>query len=64
VRVLDRDHRLICEGGGQLYFLFRERFDMRAIDHEYPDKRILSQQRNAKHRAVALNLLSLPATVF
>jgi hypothetical protein len=48
-RILYRDHRLVGECSGQLDFLLSESFDMRAIDHEYPDQRLLS----AEYRVVA-----------
>ena len=57
-RILDRDHRLIGKAGGQLDLFFRERFDARSDDNEYADERVLAQQRNAEHRAIAGKLLS------
>ena len=63
-RILDRDHRLIGEAGGQLDLLVREGLDARADKPKYADQCLLAQQRNAEQRAVADDLLSFPIGVF
>src|SRR5215472_1171726 len=45
-RILDRDHRLVGEGGGQLDFLVREWSDTCAEKSEETDLRVAPQQRH------------------
>lgn len=58
-RILNRDHRLIGETGGELDLFVRERLDARAGNDEYADERVLTQQRNAQYGAIIEDLQSL-----
>ena len=51
--VLDRDHRLVGEGGDEVDLLLRERFDALARQHDHADRFVLAQQRHAERRALA-----------
>jgi hypothetical protein len=55
--ILDRDHRLVSKGGGQLDLLARVGLDARPVNSEYADQLITARQRNAEHRAVASDFL-------
>ena len=63
-RVLDRDHRLIGEAGGQLDLLVGEGPDHLPINRDCADQCLLAQQRNAEQRAVADDLLSFQIRIF
>src|SRR5215831_16163278 len=63
-RILDRDHRLIGEAGGQLDLFFRKGFDARAANDENADERVLAKKRNAEDRAGADELLFFAIGVF
>ena len=63
-RVLDRDHRLVREGGGQLDLRVGERLDARAGDNKDTDHRVFAQKRNAEHRAGASKLDRSRKSVF
>src|SRR6516162_8342250 len=41
-RILDRDHRLIGEAGGELDLLFHEGFDARPVNRKYTDQDLLA----------------------
>src|SRR4029077_19785041 len=63
-RILDRDHRLIGKSAGEFDLFVCKRFNAGTVDDEDADERVLTQERNAKHRAVALNPLSFQVGVF
>jgi hypothetical protein len=50
--VLDRDHRLVGEGGDQVDLLLRERLDPGAGQEQHADRGSLAQQRNAERGAI------------
>ena len=62
--ILDCDHRLVGEGGGELDLFVCEGFDARAANDEYADQRALAKKRNAEYRAGAGDLLSLSVYLF
>jgi hypothetical protein len=62
--VLDRDHRLIGEGGGQLDLCGREGIDARAGNDEDADECLLAQKRNAEQCAGAGDLRCFRIGVF
>ena len=50
--VLDRDHRLVGEGGEQLDLLISERLNVEPRRHQDADELPVAQQRHAQHSAV------------
>src|SRR6516225_8257294 len=51
--ILDRDHRLVGEGCGELNLLAGEGPRLCATDYEAPDRLVLSQQRDGEDRPVS-----------
>src|SRR5262245_55373652 len=49
--VLDRDHRLIGEGGSKLDLLVGEGLDSSALENDHADRRSFPYQRNAENGA-------------
>ena len=62
--VLDRDHRLVGEGGDQLDLLFGEWADAGSLQDDYADRRSFPQQRDAQHGAKTSDPLSCDESVF
>ena len=62
--VVDRDHRLISEGGDEVDLLFREGFDFPALQGDDADRSAFAQQRNAEKRAKLTDRLGIKARVF
>ena len=60
--VLDRDDRLIGEGFEKLDLLFGKRPDLRATNHDRPDRNALAQQRRRKNCPNARRFCALPAS--
>ena len=56
--VLDRDHRLVGEGGDKLDLLVGEGSHRSAHQHDHADRHSLAQQRNAEHGARTASLLT------
>ena len=55
--ILDRDYRLIGEGGNQLNLFFGERLDDRSHQANGADRDALAQQRHSKHRTILATAL-------
>src|SRR5262249_57269721 len=51
--ILDRDHRVVGEGCGELNLLAGEGPRLCATDYEAPDRLVLSQQRDGEDRPVS-----------
>ena len=51
--VLDRDHRLVGEGGDEIDLLLREGIDRGPRQEHRSDRQPLAHERNAKHRSEA-----------
>src|SRR5262249_21775559 len=62
--VLDRDHRLVGEGGGELDLAVVEWFYRAALQHDRADRDSLAQQRNTEHCASADFSYDVPQNVF
>ena len=57
--VLDRDHRLVGEGGDQLDLLISERLNVEPRRHQDADELPVAQQRHAQHSAVLFHAACL-----
>ena len=57
--VLDRDHRLVGEGGEQLDLLISERLNVEPRRHQDADELPVAQQRHAQHSAVLFHAACL-----
>src|SRR5262249_18770964 len=62
--VLDRDHRLVGEGGQQVDLLIGECADGKSSKSEYAYQRSLSHERNTQHGMKSKTLLRLRQRVF
>ena len=57
--VVDRDHRLVGEGGHKLDLLVGERPHFRARENDHAEERPFAQERDAKHGALLSNVLPI-----
>ena len=63
-RVLDRDHRLVGEGGDQLDLLFSEGLNSCLPERKHANGNTLAQQRHTQHRAIVCDKLVARHRVF
>src|SRR5262245_59410598 len=62
--VLDRDHRLIGERGGEFDLTLAERVDGATRQHKYPGGRALAQEKHTKNGVISADFLVLGHPVF
>jgi hypothetical protein len=62
--ILDRDHRLVGEGGHQVNLILRKRSHRGSYQRDHTDRGVLSQERHTKHGAEMTKPHSFRQSVF